>query len=739
MYAGRVICVVCATLKLMNVEDIAREALHVFDQVVAATPGLRVRPGQRQMAEQVARTLAAAELGKSSPDDGVAPMRSPVRSLAVIQAGTGVGKSLAYAAPAVAVALAQQTRVVISTATVALQEQLVHKDLPALSRHLPLPFRFALAKGRGRYVCKLKLDRLTQPDDSADDTDGAADDDDLWGAPAGGLAAAEQAERQRTYTALAADLAAGRWDGDRDTLQPPPDGAAWQAVAADVSSCTAKHCPAYGQCSYYEQRKALVGAQVIVVNHDLLLSSLGSRALPDLDNSLLILDEAHHLPATALDQFANHMDLSRLSWLDRLSSRALKVGGLHGVEEVADIPKHMALVRQAMHDVARLVTHQYGAELAISTRGVATARVAQGRLPEPLLTPLSQLAHSSQVVLDALRAISKALRAQMREAPEDARQLATQYAQLGSLAPRMEAVYATTRLLLQPSDDESLPVAKWFTRQVEGDYVVVQAHASPTMPGSALRQHLWSTVRGAVLTSATLTSGGRFDFLLRETGLFGDPDVVTLEVPSPFDFARQGRLVLAGTRADPRSASAYNQEMVERLMAYLHDVQRGALVLFTSRDQMRQATESLPDDLRRRVLVQTEWPRASLLRQHASRVAALEPSIIFGLQSFGEGLDLPGALCQDLFIAKLPFMPPDDPVGEARAEWLRARGRDPFMEWVVPATAIRLAQWVGRAIRTEDDVAHVVCFDPRLQSTRYGQWLLAGLPPFTRVQPSLPT
>lgn len=736
MYGGQALCLVCATLTPMNPEELARGALDVFDQVVAATPGLRVRPGQRQMAQQVAATFSRAELGKWPSENHPEPTRPPVRALAVIQAGTGVGKSLAYAAPAVALALSRQTRVVISTATVALQEQLVHKDLPALSRHMPMPFRFALAKGRGRYICKLKLDRLTQPPDSSDDV---ADDDDLWGAPAGGLAAAEQAERQRAYTAWAADLAAGRWEGDRDTLQPPPDGAAWQAVAADVSSCTAKHCPAYGQCSYYEQRKALVGAQVIVVNHDLLLSSLGSRALPDLDNSLLILDEAHHVPATALDQFASHMDLSRLSWLDRLTSRALKVGGLHGVEEVADIPKHMALVRQAMQDVARLVTHQYGAELAVSTRGVGTARVAQGRLPEPLLTPLSQLAHSSQVVLDALRAISKALRAQMREAPEDARQLATQYAQLGSLAPRLEAVYATTRLLLQPSDDESLPVAKWFTQQVEGDYVVVQAHASPTMPGSALRQHLWSTVRGAVLTSATLTSGGRFDFLLRETGLFGDPDVVTLEVPSPFDFARQGRLVLAGTRADPRAASAYNQEMVERLMAYLHSVERGALVLFTSRDQMRQATESLPDHLRRCVLVQTEWPRASLMRQHASRVAAHEPSIIFGLQSFGEGLDLPGALCQDLFIAKLPFMPPDDPVGEARAEWLRARGRDPFMELVVPATAIRLAQWVGRAIRTEDDVAHVVCFDPRLQSTRYGQWLLAGLPPFTRVQPSLST
>ncbi len=265
---------------------------------------------------------------------------------------------------------------------------------------------------------------------------------------------------------------------------------------------------------------------------------------------------------------------------------------------------------------------------------------------------------------------------------------------------------------------------------------MLHAHASPTLPGGTLRHHLWSGVRAAVLTSATLTSCGRFDFLLREIGLADDPDVTTLEVPSPFDFRRQGRLVLAATRADPKQAAAFTQEMVQALMRDLRGVRHGALVLFTSREQMRQATEALPEDLRARVLVQNEWPRQRLLQQHAQRVAAGQPSIIFGMQSFGEGLDLPGRLCEDLFITKLPFMPPDDPVGEARAEWLREAGRDPFMELVVPATAIRLAQWVGRAIRTEEDEAHVVCYDRRLTQTSYGQRLLAGLPPFERVHVS---
>jgi ATP-dependent DNA helicase DinG len=146
---------------------------------------------------------------------------------------------------------------------------------------------------------------------------------------------------------------------------------------------------------------------------------------------------------------------------------------------------------------------------------------------------------------------------------------------------------------------------------------------------------------------------------------------------------------------------------------------------------MRQAVDALSTAMRSQVLVQTALPRPTLLARHRDAVALGEPSIIFGMQSFGEGLDLPGALCESLFITKLPFAPPDDPVGEARAEWLRSSGRNPFNELVVPATAIRLAQWVGRAIRTEEDRAHVYCYDRRLVATSYGQQLIKGLPPFT--------
>lgn len=715
--------------------ELARQSLAAFDAVVAAGDGFCDRPGQRQMAEAVARAFSEAELGKAEEGED-----APTRAIAVIQAGTGVGKSLAYCAPAIALALARNTRVLIATATVALQEQLVHKDLPLLAAQMPQPFRFALAKGRGRYVCKLKLGRLS----------GALDlgpEDDLFDDEMGHAQQEKVEYRLRFYSEWSRDLNRSAWDGDRDTLATPPEAALWAPVAADARSCTGRHCPQFGECTYYERRKELVGAQVIVANHDLLLSSLGSRLLPELDQCLLVLDEGHHLPATALDQFACDTDLSRTHWVDKLASRTVRIGGQLAVSEVADVPRLAAQLRQTQQDLARLVMESYGDVLKAPTGnwGPARARAHHGRLPAALDEPLRLLLVTAESFLDIIAVVAKVLKTAIRDQPDDARRLSALYAQIGTLAPRLEEVHATAALLLREpatgAEDETdangtrnLPVAKWFTCAVDGDYIVVRAHASPILPGATLRSQLWGAVRGAVVTSATLTSCGQFDFFLREAGLHADPDVTTLAVDSPFDYARQGRFIAAETAADPKDAAAFNAEVAATLVRDLPAVEHGALVLFTSREQLRVAVDALPASLRERVLVQTELPRAVLLTRHRERVAAGVPSVIFGMQSFGEGLDLPGALCESVFIAKLPFSPPDDPVGEARAEWLRGAGRDPFMELVVPATAIRLAQWAGRAIRTETDRAFVTCYDRRLSRTGYGRRLLQGLPPFTRVR-----
>ncbi|MEO6322518.1 MAG: ATP-dependent DNA helicase DinG [Polaromonas sp.] len=714
-------------------DDIARLALDAFDYAVDASGAFRDRPGQRLMAEKVAQTFSVATLGKTEEDGD-----EPIRAIAVIQAGTGVGKSLAYCAPAIAAALARNTRVMISTATVALQEQLVNKDLPALAAILPQDFRFGLAKGRGRYVCKLKLSRHAGTADEAGEDDLFADE--LAAAPLHVMQA-----RSTFYASLVRDLASGAWDGDRDNLAQPPESDFWSPVAAESSSCTSKHCPVYGQCSYFEKRKELVGAQVIVVNHDLLMSSLGSRMLPELDNCLLVLDEGHHLPAVALDHFAASMDLSRTLWLETLANRARRTGGLMSVSEAADAPRLAAQLRQGMVDLSRLLMDLHGQAFkdARAGQGPVRFRLPRGQLPEALDEPLRLLKVLAESFLAVLSTIAKALRTAMREQPDEARRLSILYAQLGMLSPRLEKVQATTELLLKSAETEqdSVPVAKWFTFEtgeggLDSGLLVIKAHASPILPGTTLRNNFWSRVRAAVVTSATLTSCGQFDFFLRESGLQNDDAVTSLEVASPFDYASQGRFVTVETLADPKHAEAFTAEMVQCLIGDVARVEHGALCLFTSREQMRQAVAALDGALRGTVLVQGELPRTVLLQRHRERVEAGGASVIFGMQSFGEGLDLPGQLCETVFIAKLPFAPPDDPVGEARAEWLRSVGRDPFSELVVPATAIRLAQWAGRAIRLETDRAFVYCYDRRLVNTSYGRRLLQGLPPFLQQRRS---
>lgn len=712
---------------------LAREALALgaFDHAVARTPGFRARAGQREMAAFIAETLAGVQPG----DETVSGESAwPARGIAVVQAGTGVGKSAAYAATVIPLALAQNKRVILSTATVALQEQLVGKDLPALSRALPVPFAFALAKGRGRYVCRLKLDQLAG-DDAAQTAHA-----DLFGVDEGAPTASADTwqQRARQYTTWAQALDQGDWDGDRDRLDEPPDAALWAPVAAERHTCTARHCPAYHGCSYYQARARLAQAQVIVVNHDLLLSTLGLHALPAPQDCFLVFDEAHHLGAVAQGQFTAQMDLMRSGWLDRLPRAVDEVASAIAHHPAADVATLARDLKAAIGDLARLAMADIGGLPGWGERRPdappTVRRLAGGVLPAGWEEPVGRVAALAAALLKVAEALAAQLKAIAREEPGEATRCAQLYSRIGGFAPRLQHAEETARLWLSAPAGGEPPLAKWLEAGVQHGLVTLTAHASPLQPGSLLAHHLWKQVRGAVVTSASLVTCGGFQHFLHEAGLAWDPAVRTREVASPFDHARQGRLVVVQTAADPRDVEAYTREVLAALMADLRGVRRGALVLFTSRAQMAQAQALLERgehaDLRQRVLVQGEAARGLLLRRHADRVAAGESSILFGLQSFGEGLDLPGELCEWVFITKLPFASPSDPVGQARADWLKSQGRDPFSDLVVPATGARLLQWTGRALRSETDEAVVVCYDPRLLRQAYGRRMLQGLPPY---------
>ncbi|MDD2882576.1 MAG: ATP-dependent DNA helicase DinG [Rhodoferax sp.] len=711
----------------MSDAALADVALGAFDQVVAATPGFRARMGQRDMAQRIASALECVTLGEHD---------EPQSAVAVIQAGTGVGKSAAYLSTTVAMALARKTRVVVSTATVALQEQLMTKDLPALAAVLDTPFVFALAKGRGRYVCKLKLERLVGGGDAVDMFEG----DDEPAAqplqspkPVRGQVWQDPLERRmQLYDTLASGLATGKWDGDRDSLAEQPDPSDWGTVAAERHTCTARHCPRFSACSYYQARMQLAQAQVIVANHDLVLASLGMKALPDLDNCLVVFDEGHHLPAVALDQFSSAMDLGSLRWLEKLPKILVEVADKLGFVLAQDVTTLAQQLKTAMLEASRLAME--------FLRGVASTydtvyRFKEGVVPEVMLEPF-KLIHGHAVALsDSLEALGAELKLRAKEDPSQAAQCSLEYAKLGQLAPKINSVVATSAMWL--ATDEP-PLAKWLKSDTSSGLVSLSANACPIVPGDLLRRHLWRQVRGAVVTSASLTTCGSFDYFLSETGLAGLPQVSTLAVDSPFDYQRQGELIVTDTLADARQVDQYTAEMVAALLTDLRDVPHGALVLFTSRVQMQAAVNALDAALLEVVLVQGQLARGKLLGIHQARVEAGAASVIFGLQSFGEGLDLPGTLCETVFITKLPFSPPSDPVEEARAEWLKRSGRDPFSELVVPATGIKLLQWTGRAIRSETDQARVICYDKRLLNMAYGRRMLQGLPPYAVSRRPLP-
>jgi ATP-dependent DNA helicase DinG len=744
---------------------LAREALALaaFDHLVAHSSGFRARAGQRDMAAHIAETLSVVDWPTTEDNTPAPAAAAPAgeRAIAVVQAGTGVGKSAAYAATVIPLALAHQKRVILSTATVALQEQLMAKDLPALSAALPQPFTFALAKGRGRYVCRLKLDQLSGGDaasadlfESDDAPESASQSPDALAAHtvASARAAERWDERARQYTQWSLRLDAGDWDGDRDQLADPPEAELWGPVAAERHTCTARHCPSYQSCSYYRARSKLAQAQVIVVNHDLLLATLGLHALPAPSDCYIVFDEAHHLGAVAQGQFTESMDLMRSQWLDRLPRAVEEVAGALNHTPGIDVAEFARELKRAQSDLARLAMARIGslpaweqltgraarAPAARSGFDAAGAPVVErfegGALPAEWMEAVAQLATRSTALLKVMEALATQLKANARDNPGDAARCAKLYSRLGVLAPRLQHLQATANLWLQEPSGSQPPLAKWLQAGLQGGLVTLSAHACPLQPGSLLRSHLWRNVRAAVVTSASLTSCGSFDHFLHESGLAFDDAVQSREVQSPFDHARQGRLVVVQTRADPKDVEGYSREMLDALMDDLTQVRRGALVLFTSRALMRRAQELLERGmhgaLRDLVLVQGEASRTLLIKRHAERVAEGRASILFGLQSFGEGLDLPGELCEWVFITKLPFASPSDPVGQARADWLKAQGRDPFSELVVPATGARLLQWTGRALRTETDQAVVVCYDARLLRQAYGRRMLQGLPPY---------
>ncbi|SCK24197.1 ATP-dependent DNA helicase DinG [Vogesella sp. LIG4] len=688
-------------------------------------PGFRPRAAQRRMLAEIANAF-----GRAQPvnEEGEAVERNG-ESIAVVEGPTGVGKSLAYLLAGGVMAKCRNKKLVVTSATIALQEQLVNRDLPFLIEKSGLELTFALAKGRGRYLCPYRLYQLT-----ADNAQGELLSPDptmaLWERKP------EQAEID-ALRQLADAFYYRKWNGDRDTWAENIEDDLWRRVTNDRHGCLKAGCPNRAECPFYLARETLETVDVVVANHDLLLADVtmgGGVILPAPEHSFYCIDEAHHLAKKAVNQFAaEHSVAQAMGWLDKVAALATRVDSLIDKPELSvNAIDAAGACMESLNEWLWLLQGEQSLEAA-SDNMEPSWLVEDGVLPEHMKIPAANMALSARSLYKNLSGMADALVLQRKDKQQDALLLDKTAADAGFFVGKCEQLVALWDLFEKEPDEAAPPIAKWVTRRLDGkgDYVF---SASPVSAAASLAATLWRRVSGALLTSATLRSLGNFDLLLSQTGLKWLPDVTCVALDSPFNFSEQGELYLPPLAATPKDPSAHTREIIDWLPRLIDCSEAvGTLVLFTSRKQMQEVAEGLDAALRGHVLLQGELPKAVILQRHHTALLEGRASVLFGLDSFSEGLDLPGEACVHVIIAKLPFAMPDDPVGRTLARWIEKRGGNPFVELTVPEASIKLVQAVGRLIRTESDYGRVTILDNRIVRQSYGKKLLASLPAFRRI------
>ncbi|MFV2030095.1 ATP-dependent DNA helicase DinG [Neisseria sp. S1] len=706
--------------------DLEKNAIRDHYQNIGKNlPNFRPRASQRQMIAAIANAFSRS---KSRVEGEEVPKREG-ESIAVIEGPTGVGKSLAYLLAGGIMAQTRGKRLIVSSATVALQEQLVDRDLPFLVEHSGLEMSFALAKGRGRYLCPYKLYQLTQSNAQQN----------LLGfeeAPAVLWDSKPKPEELALLRDMADRFAARSFNGDRDSWPEKIDDTVWFKVTNDRHGCLKAACPNRAECPFYLAREVLETVDVVVANHDLLLSDIGMGGgviLPAPENSFYCIDEAHHLPKKALSQFAAEHSWNTAAWtLEKLPALTGKIAMVTDKAEMANLADEAAAaLLESLHEWQYHLGDE--PDLMPSENNESIWLWQDGKIPESLELLVSNTAMAARSLLKHLYGLNDALAASRRDKEQDGALIDRLSGEFGMFVARAEQISAVWDLMATVPAEGEEPLAKWVSRSTgeKNDYIF---NASPISSASHLANCLWRRAAGAVLTSATLQSLGNFNLIMRQTGLQWLPETTTLALPSPFDFDAQGELYIPPLSASPKDPAAHTDEIVEWLPKLISlEEPIGTLVLFGSRRQMQDVALRLPADYLPLLLVQGELSKAVLLQKHYEAIEAGRPSIIFGLDSFAEGLDLPGEACVQVVIAKLPFSMPDNPIEKTQSRWIEQRGGNPFIEITVPEASIKLVQAVGRLIRTESDYGRVTILDNRVRTQRYGKQLLACLPPFKRI------
>ncbi|SET30570.1 ATP-dependent DNA helicase DinG [Thalassotalea agarivorans] len=641
------------------------------------------------------------------------------RKIITIEAGTGTGKSLAYCLGAIPLALSREKKVCISTATVALQEQLVDKDLPFLKQYSGLDFNFSLVKGRQRYVCAQKL-AATQSDE-----------------PQAGFTFAEKPQESdlAMLKAMHSALKEGSWQGDIDSWKDTVPRNLWQSIQSDKHSCL-RHLAEHTHCPFHKARDAMDEADVLVINHSLLLADLelgGGKILPAPEDCFYIIDEGHHLPKVTRDHSSGNVSVKgSIDWLSKVAPCGDKIAKLIKSQSAVSPSVNLAdLCQELLADMQKLLTfieNNKQSYFPNAHKGdELTYRFEHGLVPKTIKNYATDLAEVSKKAINHINKLYNLLMEHVKEGEVQLYLAEPLLSESGFYAQRLESFQHLWHMYAKTDSEKGAPLARWLS-VVEGkrqDYLV---SASPIEVGFMLEDNLWSQCEGAVICSATLRALNSFDHFRREAGLSTNDGSQYQAVNSPFDYTNNARLTVPEMRNEP-SSDAFTDELIEKLPSLLKQ-DKATLVLFSSYWQMEQVAFALKHDFN--MLVQGKLSRQAILEKHKALCDKDKSSIVFGTQSFSEGLDLPGKYLTHLIITKLPFAVPTSPVEEAHAEYVTAKGGNPFMSITVPETSKKLVQATGRLLRNETDTGVITLMDKRVKTKRYGKDLINSLPPYQR-------
>ena len=676
-------------------------------------PDFIPRPPQRQMIAEVAKTLGG--------DEG--------RHLA-IEAPTGVGKTLSYLIPGIAIARDEQKTLVVSTANVALQDQIYSKDLPLLRKIIP-ELKFTAAFGRGRYVCPRNLAALSTDTAAQGDLLAFLDDE---------LTPNSKEEQQRCAK-LKADLDSYKWDGLRDHTDQAIDDSLWARLSTDKASCLNRNCHYYRECPFFVARREIQEAEVVVANHALVMAAMESESvLPEPKNLLLVLDEGHHLPDVARDALEMSAEITapwnrlQLDLFCKLIATCMEqfrpktVPPLAVPERLAD---HCEQVYELIASLNRILA------LYLPPGEESEFRFPMGELPEEVMVICQQLAK----LTDTLRGLAELFLNDLSEktGSHDIVRLHRVLLQMNRALGHFEAQSKLWRLSAM-AQASGAPVTKWVTRETREGQPHIFFHCVGIRVSDQLEKLIWRQVPHVIVTSATLRSLNSFNRLQEMSGLKEKAGDRFVSLDSPFNHIEQGKIVIPRLKHEPlmEHEALHLAEMAAFFRAELAKGEhKGMLVLFASNRAM-QTFLSYVTDLRLTLLVQGDQPRYRLVELHRKRVEQGETSVLVGLQSFAEGLDLKGELLSQVHIHKIAFPPVDSPVVVTEGEWLKSLNRYPFEVQSLPAASFNLIQQVGRLIRSHACWGEVVIYDRRLLTKSYGKRLLDALPVFPIEQPEAP-